>query len=73
MQPLLSLVPLLQDSFEAADGDSDEDDSDEDSDVAEEDDEDEQNPNEAEDEAYMKRLNREAAKMSVRPFRELTA
>lgn len=63
----LTQIPLfLQDSFNAEDADSGGNDSDEESDDVEED-EDEDNPNEAEDEAYMKRLDREAARMSVSP------
>ena len=66
------LQSLLQDSFNTADAYSDEEDSDEESaEIEEEDDEEEDGGdkgNEAEDEAYMKRLDREAAKISVSSF-----
>ena len=58
----------LQDSFNTADADSDDEDSDEESaEIEEEEDEEDEveKGNGAEDEAYMKRLDREAAKISV--------
>ena len=57
----------MQDSFNAAEDDSEASDSDEESEGDDEEEEAE-NPHEAEDDAYMRRLNREAARMSVRCF-----